>query len=189
MPQKRPQKGHFRAIFSLGGLLGQKRRRKDHLFSPARAKPRGSGGAPPTNLILLRNQRAGAVVKRRQGTRQGRAVGGRLIGGRSVGRSAGHPAPPPPRQSRPPRHPPHPSDRASGNGGWRVALLSGEENCVQRGTGLPPSTQATTAALRFAPDTVAKESVVPANATTLLRNPLRSYRYRSSAPTSDPPVA
>ena len=34
-----------------------KKAEKDHLFGPCGAKLWGSGGAPPTNLILLRNQR------------------------------------------------------------------------------------------------------------------------------------
>ena len=84
--------------------------------------------------------------------------------------------PPPPQQLRPPSHPPQPIRLEQvESGGWRVAFLRGGENCVQRGTRLPPSAQAPTAALRFAPDTFAKESAVPAIATALLSNPLRSF--------------
>ena len=51
-----------------------KKAEKDHLFGPCGAKLWGSGGAPPTNLILLRNQRpppeglATRARRRRHGT-------------------------------------------------------------------------------------------------------------------------
>ena len=152
-----------------------KKAEKDHLFGPCGAKLWGSGGAPPTNLILLRNQQ-----------RASRALVRRVpVPALERTRRSTHD----PRQLRPPSHPPQRRFSFRWSGGWRVASISEWKNCVQRGTSLPPSTQATTAALRFAPDTFAKESVVPAIATTLLSNPLRSFRYRSSAPPFGPSVA
>ena len=42
---------------------------------PCGAKPRGGGGAPPTNLILLRNQRPHVRVRRGPGERHGQGYG------------------------------------------------------------------------------------------------------------------
>ena len=52
---------HLRGLFgpSAGGIdpRWQKSAKILHFFTPCGAKPSGSGGAPPTTLILLRNQR------------------------------------------------------------------------------------------------------------------------------------
>ena len=56
-------------------------------LTPYGAKSWGSGGAPPTNLILLRNQRRSlAEPPRRARTRTPGRSGGRSVGRRSVAR-------------------------------------------------------------------------------------------------------
>ena len=56
---------HLRGLFgpSAGGIdpRWQKSAKILHFFTPCGAKPSGSGGAPPTTLILLRNQ-CGRIV-------------------------------------------------------------------------------------------------------------------------------
>ena len=120
---------------------------------PCGAKPWGSGGAPPTNLILLRNQRAGAVVRRRRDTRHVR--------------EPARPRPGPPRRSPGPRPPVVPSvplvsQRLFHASGVVVALTQNRRVVApSAGKDLPPSPQAPTAALRFAPVTLAEESWCP----------------------------
>ena len=68
-------------------------------FAPSGAKSWGSGGAPPTNLILLRNQRRARL-----------------------GTTARRPSTPRP-QPRPPQpHPAPPSPVVGGGGGWWLGL-------------------------------------------------------------------
>ena len=117
---------------------------------PCGAKLWGSGGAPPTNLILLRIQCCAAVAEppalaRRPDRRS-----------RPTRPPAAVPRPRPPvavgESFRPPFH-------ASG---VVVALTqSGGVVAPSAGKDLPPSAQAPTAALRFAPSTLAEESWCP----------------------------
>ena len=67
----------------LGGLKSEKMAKKCHFLPPCGAQSRGSGGAPPTNLILLRNQRTRLVLLACAGTVRARA--GRAGRGRGPG--------------------------------------------------------------------------------------------------------
>lgn len=86
-PKHRPsgaQNPPFRRFLapSRGSSGTKKKGKKCPFFAPCGAKSRGSGGAPPTHLILLRNQRQNAspaLVCRRR-ARPGRP-GGRGRGG------------------------------------------------------------------------------------------------------------
>ena len=123
---------------SPNGILGPlaKRVKKTPFLGACGAKLRGSGGAPPTNLILLRNQRTRRIERPPPTTRSRH----RLRGAPTAVRRGPEP---------------HPTEYLpQWSGGWRVGLTQWIEECVQRGKDLPPSTQATTAALRFAPTTV-----------------------------------
>ena len=66
---------------------GSKKAKKWPFFPPLGAKPRGSGGAPPTHLILLRNQRVPAC--RRPTHARGPARGARGAPGAARGASGG----------------------------------------------------------------------------------------------------
>ena len=142
------------------------------------AKLWGSGGAPPTNLILLRNQLAiGRARARSDGGRLGGVRG--AFGGCSVGvqRLFVRRSRPPTHSSQAPNPPRAPSLYSPPSVewfGWRVVAITarvGVDLASNAWNVLPPSTRATTAALRFAPDTVAEGWMVPAIATILLRNP------------------
>ena len=74
-------------------------------FAPCGAKLWGSGGAPPTNLILLRNQRLGTPARRHHAHAVRTTPGG-------------HRTPNP----RPTRPHPGPSHRVGWLGGWRLAV-------------------------------------------------------------------
>lgn len=142
------------------------------------AKLWGSGGAPPTNLILLRNQRR-QRAREPSPRRRRSAVGWRSIGGCSVGvrRLFVRRSRPPTHSSQAPNPPRAPSLYSPPSVewfGWRVVAITarvGVDLASNAWNVLPPSTRATTAALRFAPDTVAEGWMVPAIATILLRNP------------------
>ena len=63
--QKGAKKGPFCAVLGI-----PKKGKKWPFLGPCGAKSRGSGGAPPTHLILLRNQRASrrpSAAHRRRG--------------------------------------------------------------------------------------------------------------------------
>ena len=83
-------------------------------LTPYGAKSRGSGGAPPTNLILLRNQRA-ARNRSYASLARGGAVAGAVGGGRSVGGNV-----PPGPTHKPTPIPLSPTGPAQGRGeSWR----------------------------------------------------------------------
>lgn len=99
---------------SLGGfppliLGGQKRAKNGQFLPPCGAKSWGSGGAPPTNLILLRNQTKSSEPRRRPS----------------------HARPGPPAR---PRHPPTPRPPGPVVGGCRFRLGWGS---VGQGLGPP----------------------------------------------------
>ena len=75
--QKGAKKGPFCAVLGI-----PKKGKKWPFLGPCGAKSRGSGGAPPTHLILLRNQRPPRTSRRTEG----RGLAGRLgQGGWGVG--------------------------------------------------------------------------------------------------------
>ena len=138
----------------------------------------GSGGAPPTNLILLRNQQRASRALVRPRTGAGSAVFGGcsvVVRRLSFGVCGHLPDTHSSQAPNPPRAPSlshlYPSVEWFG---WRVVAITarvGVDLASNAWNVLPPSTRATTAALRFAPDTVAEGWMVPAIATILLRNP------------------
>ena len=142
------------------------------------AKLWGSGGAPPTNLILLRNQRPEAERRRNRrhahaGPVRG-AFGDRLVVVRRLFVRRSRPPTHSSQAPNPPRAPSLYSPPSVEWFGWRVVAITarvGVDLASNAWNVLPPSTRATTAALRFAPDTVAEGWMVPAIATILLRNP------------------
>ena len=90
-PKHRPsgaQNPPFRRFLapSRGSSGTKKKGKKCPFFAPCGAKSRGSGGAPPTHLILLRNQLAiGRARAHRHRGRLGVGGGGRGRGGRRPG--------------------------------------------------------------------------------------------------------
>ena len=138
--------------------------KKDHHFGGVRCKVVGEWGGSahqpdPTAQSVAAASPATAIVRGATGHGCARGFGGQ----------AG------------PFPQPTESPAPSGVVGWQVTDWArvGENSASNAWKVLPPSTQATTAALRFAPGTVGQESTVPANATVDLRNRHHHYRYRS----------